>query len=728
MSNEKLVEQLNKLKQFCSIWEKELETFSKWAIENDGVITPDEQSIITNRKLDIDSIKKRILVIENAKNIAQTASQQTSASTEKPKNKLGLTSEDVKTKLSDFFAAFDKITVVVEGKNIEVETPYFMNDGKTTGTWDGNTVTAGKGSPKEVQEWLQKKINEGKIKSQDPSKLRQYLKDNKIGVDCSGFVSQALNHVADKEGDMDFEKGEDPFMPDNTGSGTFTGSKFTKISAKDVQIGDTLYFKNPSGGVNHIRIVGDVRKENNTVYYTIYESAGRTGPRKMEWKFEEEKLQEFSSNKWVTKTNDTFYRWNDMEMSAPTGGGAGTGQQQDQQNNNNSNTQPANTGSTISESVGKEGKNVSTDVKIVQTLLKKHGYNVNVDGDCGPKTIAAIESFQLEKAGFSKADGKVDPGGKTWKKLLENPTSNTSSGAGNAPEENSQNTNTNNNTNNTVVEEVLSPTSSISQSVGAGGKNLPEDVLKVKQLLNKFGNKLELNGTADNALTEAIKDFQTKYKGSAKPDGRIDKGGETWNALLGIGRLQGQLDAMATQYVIEKAVILAVQEVEASGNGFLTDGRPKILFEGHVFWRLLKKAGKDPEKLKVGNEDILYPAQDSSKYDGGAKEYDRLEKAKKIDEKLALQSASWGEFQIMGFNHATVGYSDVYSFVEAMKIPNGNSLKAMLEFCKKNNLIKFVSGTSKDWASFAKGYNGPGYAKNSYDTKMANAYERYKKI
>lgn len=33
----------------------------------------------------------------------------------------------------------------------------------------------------------------------------------------------------------------------------------------------------------------------------------------------------------------------------------------------------------------------------------------------------------------------------------------------------------------------------------------------------------------------------------------------------------------------------------------------------------------------------------------------------------------------------------------------------------------------KDWAGFARGYNGPGYAKNRYDIKLANAYKKYSK-
>ncbi len=279
-----------------------------------------------------------------------------------------------------------------------------------------------------------------------------------------------------------------------------------------------------------------------------------------------------------------------------------------------------------------------------------------------------------------------------------------------------------------AVEEVISPTSKIGGSVGKGGKNDAADVLRVKQLLKKFGHKLEENGTSDDALIAAIEAFQKKYLGSDKPDGRIDAGGKSWDALLGIGRIQGELDATAKQFGVETAVLLAIQSIESGGNGYLADGRPKILFEGHHFWKHLKEAGKDPAKLVKGNEDVLYQKWDKTKYKGGAAEYTRLDKAKAIDETAALKSASWGEFQIMGFNHSEAGYSDVQSMVESMKRPGGGQLKALLGFMKSENLLKHVQGDKKDWAAFAKGYNGPGYKDNKYDTKLQAAYDRFKKI
>ena len=60
---------------------------------------------------------------------------------------------------------------------------------------------------------------------------------------------------------------------------------------------------------------------------------------------------------------------------------------------------------------------------------------------------------------------------------------------------------------------------------------------------------------------------------------------------------------------VEVAVVKAVQTVETGGRGgFVAPGRPIILFEGHIFWRELKKRGLDPERSVVGNENILYPS------------------------------------------------------------------------------------------------------------------------
>lgn len=72
---------------------------------------------------------------------------------------------------------------------------------------------------------------------------------------------------------------------------------------------------------------------------------------------------------------------------------------------------------TIKRSVGADGKNGKADTRKIQKLLNAifPSTLLSVDGDCGPKTIRRIKRFQ--KRFMAKPDGRVDPSGRTLKKL-----------------------------------------------------------------------------------------------------------------------------------------------------------------------------------------------------------------------------------------------------------------------------------------------------------------------
>ena len=182
---------------------------------------------------------------------------------------------------------------------------------------------------------------------------------------------------------------------------------------------------------------------------------------------------------------------------------------------------------------------------------------------------------------------------------------------------------------------------------------------------------------------------------------------------------------------VEPCALQAVCEIEGGGNGFLADGRPKILFEGHVFWQELSRRGYNPAGLlaradvgaKHGDiSDILYQSWTKRFYQGGAAEYSRLDRARAVNEEAALCSASWGAFQIMGFNYGLCGYKNVREFVENQKSGGPGQLAAFCGFLTNSNLIRYLK--SHDWAGFARGYNGPGYARNNYDLKLKKAYDQ----
>ena len=72
-------------------------------------------------------------------------------------------------------------------------------------------------------------------------------------------------------------------------------------------------------------------------------------------------------------------------------------------------------------SVGTGGVNLSEDVRAVQEQLNKFDLAplklLKVDGRSGPATNQAIRHFQTRFVGMSSPDGRVDPDGKTWKRL-----------------------------------------------------------------------------------------------------------------------------------------------------------------------------------------------------------------------------------------------------------------------------------------------------------------------
>lgn len=176
-------------------------------------------------------------------------------------------------------------------------------------------------------------------------------------------------------------------------------------------------------------------------------------------------------------------------------------------------------------------------------------------------------------------------------------------------------------------------------------------------------------------------------------------------------------ERVAQKLSCETAAIRAVAEVESGGRtGFLPDKRPKILFESRWFHKLTK-----------GRFDRQHPDISTAvwvrNYKGGAAEYDRLRAAIALDRGAALKSASWGMFQILGVNHKVAGFPDVESFVDAQCQSEGAHLDAFASFVLSNKLDDELR--DRRWADFARGYNGPGYAENRYDTKLADAYAKY---
>jgi len=168
---------------------------------------------------------------------------------------------------------------------------------------------------------------------------------------------------------------------------------------------------------------------------------------------------------------------------------------------------------------------------------------------------------------------------------------------------------------------------------------------------------------------------------------------------------------------VEVAAIKAVAEVESRGEGFNADGTPKILFERHYFHTLTfgRYSGTHPH---ISNEK-------SGGYGKSADQHKRLQQAAALDRAAALQSASWGKFQVLGVNWARLKYTSLQEFINAMYRDEAAHLDSFVRFVEANKLVGALR--TKNWKSFAAKYNGPNYRVNKYDTKMAQAYARHRK-
>lgn len=265
--------------------------------------------------------------------------------------------------------------------------------------------------------------------------------------------------------------------------------------------------------------------------------------------------------------------------------------------------------------------------------------------------------------------------------------------------------------------------------------NKAPEVRTLCEMLNKLGYNLIVSDSFTKEVDAAAKDFQ--LKNNLVVDGII--GIKSWSKLFELNNQflsynsqllsENDLIEFSQTFGLELATVKAVNEVESSGKGFLVSGKPKILFEGHVFWKELEKRGINPDQYyNATTKDVLYPSWTKNYYLGGDGEYTRMEKAMAIVNseacnEAALSSASWGAFQIMGYHAVSLGYGDIHTFVQKMYLNEREHLYAFGQFLKVNHLLPYLQ--NKQWADFALHYNGAGYKTNKYDEKLYKAYMKY---
>lgn len=260
--------------------------------------------------------------------------------------------------------------------------------------------------------------------------------------------------------------------------------------------------------------------------------------------------------------------------------------------------------------------------------------------------------------------------------------------------------------------------SSIKASVGTLGKavNDPADVRYIQHLFNLIAPttvaRLLEDGKAGPLLVERISNYQVTRLKFVKPDGVIDPAGRTFNSLLEDARKADPPPASDRQQLVTKAtgdgsvtltdadfqnaatqlgngiavnIIKAFAIVESGGrSGFGPTMMPVVAYEGHIFRKYTQRKYDKAYPL------LSYPYLEKAGPQWRANNKDQATAWKtmlaafNLAPEAALMSASYGMFQIMGFNFAACGYRNVFDFVTAIKLNAGQQLKAFVGFCSKN--------------------------------------------
>ncbi len=185
-------------------------------------------------------------------------------------------------------------------------------------------------------------------------------------------------------------------------------------------------------------------------------------------------------------------------------------------------------------------------------------------------------------------------------------------------------------------------------------------------------------------------------------------------------------EEVARELDIDPATIHAVVEIEAgrAHSGFNADSTVVINFDLSMFRSMAKR-----NKVNLSKYGKRYPEvfarPNIRKYGNQQRaQHARLRQAMEIDSLTAIQGTFWGMFQIGGFNWKKCGAKSSADFVERMSRSERDQLELFANFLRSTGLDRHLR--SHNWAAFARGYNGPSYARRGYHTRLARAYAKYK--
>jgi hypothetical protein len=185
-----------------------------------------------------------------------------------------------------------------------------------------------------------------------------------------------------------------------------------------------------------------------------------------------------------------------------------------------------------------------------------------------------------------------------------------------------------------------------------------------------------------------------------------------------------EIEKAAQEFGIEPAALLAIAEIESGGSVFaMIDGKeePLIRFEGHYFDARLtgdvREMARSTGLASPNAGEIRNPVSQAARWR-------LLARAAEIDRRAAYESVSWGVGQVMGAHWAWLDFANVDALVAEARNGAAGQARLMARFIEKSELTDVIR--SQDWEAFARTYNGPGFRRNAYHTKLGAAYRRHK--
>jgi hypothetical protein len=169
----------------------------------------------------------------------------------------------------------------------------------------------------------------------------------------------------------------------------------------------------------------------------------------------------------------------------------------------------------------------------------------------------------------------------------------------------------------------------------------------------------------------------------------------------------------------EPAVIAAIVAVESRGDPFGPDGRPIILYEPHVAWRV----APEPMRQTLAAADLAWPQWRRDRYPTSQaarwEQFDRCADIASPD--VAIQACSWGMGQVLGENWSLCNFATPAAFRAAQDTRVGqiDTIIRYLEGCGLRSAIN-----ARDWTAIARAYNGPRHAEHDYAGRMERAYRQ----